>query len=74
MLGPDAGYDETRDLAEAAAEGLQNAMGMENISFVGIPDEDDVFEDMINADFTDGALDVDLGSYFGEGDYGDGLI
>ena len=38
------------------------------------PDEDDVFEDMINADFTDGALDVDLGSYFGEGDYGDGLI
>ena len=49
-------------------------MGMENISFVGIPDEDDVFEDMINADFTDGALDVDLGSYFGEGDYGDGLI
>ena len=57
MLGPDAGYNETRDLAEAAAEGLQNAMGMENISFVGIPDENDFFEDAYADSFSDTTMD-----------------
>ena len=47
--------------------GIGDTSGLANI----LASED---EDMINADFTDGALDVDLGSYFGEGDYGDGLI